>query len=253
MEPMKSAFVRAAWPLPMILALLALTSGGCDLFGQTVTVEGEVSVLASGPTDASGLPEAPKSLTRADASARAHLFNDRRVVATVRVLQGHYRFTGIAPGRYRVVSTLFGTPSDTSAELAVGPGRNRVPTPLLLADTGITVANAWPAQASAGVLARIGLSKARRVDWRVYNASGAIVRTLVKRDFPAGVHAVQWDLKSDAGTVVPKGWYVMILLKDSVAVSPGPGARPGASTDTPVGGQDPVEPLTWGRAHINVR
>src|SRR6266545_3201659 len=128
MEVMKNVFVRSAWPLPMLLALLALASGGCDLFGQTVTLEGEVSALVSGPTDPFGLPEAPKSLTRADASARAHLLDDRRVVATVRVLGGRYRFTGIRPGSYRVVSTLFGTPSDTSADLDVGPGRNRVST-----------------------------------------------------------------------------------------------------------------------------
>src|SRR5213592_3749490 len=128
MKIIKNTLVRTGWPLPVLLALLALANSGCDPFGQTVTLEGEVSALVSGPTDPFGSPEAPKSLTRAEASARAHLLNDRGVVATVRVLGGHYRFTGVRPGRYRVVSTLFGTPSDTSADLDARPGRNRVST-----------------------------------------------------------------------------------------------------------------------------
>jgi hypothetical protein len=46
-----------------------------------------------------------------------------------------------------------------------------------------------------------------RVSLRVYNVSGALVRTLVDQDLPAGAHRVTWDGVSDTGQAVASGVY----------------------------------------------
>ena len=59
--------------------------------------------------------------------------------------------------------------------------------------------------ANANVL--FGVSKADRVQVRVYDVTGRLVRTLADREFPAGNHSLVWNGRDDAGTQVARGVY----------------------------------------------
>jgi len=54
---------------------------------------------------------------------------------------------------------------------------------------------------------RFGLAKADRVEIKVFDVSGRLVRSLADRLFPAGEHTVQWDGGDDAGRRAPRGVY----------------------------------------------
>jgi hypothetical protein len=58
---------------------------------------------------------------------------------------------------------------------------------------------------------RFKLPKAADVSLRVYSTSGALVRTLVKGQMPAGANSVSWDLQDNAGRQVGSGLYVYEL------------------------------------------
>ena len=49
----------------------------------------------------------------------------------------------------------------------------------------------------------------RAVVIRVYNITGALVRTLAQRAYPAGRHAVTWDGRGSGGALVAQGVYVV--------------------------------------------
>ena len=52
-----------------------------------------------------------------------------------------------------------------------------------------------------------GLEKADRVEVRVFDVSGRLVRTLADRRFTAGRHALTWDGADDSGRQVARGVY----------------------------------------------
>ena len=52
-----------------------------------------------------------------------------------------------------------------------------------------------------------GLSKADRVEVKVFDVSGRLVRTLADRAFDAGAHTVTWDGADDRGRMVARGVY----------------------------------------------
>jgi hypothetical protein len=52
-----------------------------------------------------------------------------------------------------------------------------------------------------------GLAHADRVEARVFDVSGRLVRTLANRSFAAGRHTLVWDGVDDAGRVAPRGVY----------------------------------------------
>ncbi len=56
-----------------------------------------------------------------------------------------------------------------------------------------------------------GTEKAGRVTLRVYNAHGALVRTLVDEPLPAGHHRARWDGRNDRGKVLASGVYLYEL------------------------------------------
>jgi hypothetical protein len=181
-----------------------------------------------------------------------HLLRGDKVVMSTNVMGGRFEFHNVEPGPYRVFATLLGTPSDTSAVFDAVPGRVEVPGTITLADTGLTVANnpVGPIAGSARLL--MTFARTRMVNLRVYNTAGSLVRTLASRQFPAGVHAMEWDCTNDLGARLAPGRYAVILLKDSVAASPRFGLRPVGRYDL---GPPPItsEPLTWGRVHITVQ
>ena len=58
---------------------------------------------------------------------------------------------------------------------------------------------------------RFSLPKAANVTLRVYSTSGAVVRTLVNGQMPAGANTVNWNLRDDAGRPVGNGLYLYDL------------------------------------------
>ncbi|MHB8080224.1 MAG: S8 family serine peptidase [Candidatus Krumholzibacteriia bacterium] len=64
---------------------------------------------------------------------------------------------------------------------------------------------------------RYTLARAGRASVRVHDARGAVVRTLLAADLPAGPGAVVWDGRDDAGAPVASGVYYCRLAADGVA------------------------------------
>ena len=58
---------------------------------------------------------------------------------------------------------------------------------------------------------RFSLPKAANVTLRVYSTSGALVRTLVNGQMPAGANTVGWNLQDNAGRPVGNGLYLYEL------------------------------------------
>jgi hypothetical protein len=58
---------------------------------------------------------------------------------------------------------------------------------------------------------RFNLPKAANVTLRVYSTSGALVRTLVNGQMPAGANTVNWNLQDNAGKQVGNGLYLYEL------------------------------------------
>jgi len=58
---------------------------------------------------------------------------------------------------------------------------------------------------------RFNLPKAANVTLRVYSMSGALVRTLVAGQMPAGANTVNWNLQDNAGKQVGNGLYLYEL------------------------------------------
>jgi hypothetical protein len=54
---------------------------------------------------------------------------------------------------------------------------------------------------------RFGLAKSDKVEIRVYDVSGRLVRNLADRQFPAGEHTIAWDGVNDHGQQVARGVY----------------------------------------------
>ena len=63
-------------------------------------------------------------------------------------------------------------------------------------------------------LVRFQMPRESRVSWRIHDARGALVRTLVNGTLPAGVNARTWDGRDDRGREVASGTYYMIVEAD---------------------------------------
>lgn len=68
---------------------------------------------------------------------------------------------------------------------------------------------ATPNPTGSAVRLSFELPNERAVVIRVYNVSGALVRTLARGSYPAGRHAVTWDGRGSGGTLVGQGLYVV--------------------------------------------
>jgi hypothetical protein len=58
---------------------------------------------------------------------------------------------------------------------------------------------------------RLEVRNDSRVAWRIYDARGALVRTLVNGPLVAGVHTRTWDARDDHGRTVASGTYYMTV------------------------------------------
>jgi hypothetical protein len=70
-----------------------------------------------------------------------------------------------------------------------------------------------------GATMRYRLATAARVQLRVYDVSGSLVRTLTDDRLPAGPHAMLWDGRTDAGQRVAPGNYFVRLAIDGRQVA----------------------------------
>jgi hypothetical protein len=59
---------------------------------------------------------------------------------------------------------------------------------------------------------RFGMSREGRVTLRVFDASGRMIRTLLRDRLPAGEHAVNWEGRTDFGEPVADGVYFCRLV-----------------------------------------
>ena len=63
------------------------------------------------------------------------------------------------------------------------------------------------------------LPDARAVEIRIYSVTGALVRELARRTYPAGLHTVTWDGRDAAGAPVGQGLYVVRVRLGSLGRS----------------------------------
>jgi hypothetical protein len=91
-----------------------------------------------------------------------------------------------------------------------------VPDPSTAAEDGATgapkVARVLPAKPNpTGSTVRFSfeLPNARNVEIRVYSVTGALVRTLARRTYPEGRHAITWDGRDSGGALVGQGLYIV--------------------------------------------
>jgi len=81
----------------------------------------------------------------------------------------------------------------------------------------LSFAIAGPNPVTGPTAVRFSLGKPGNVNLRVYSSSGALVRTIVSGQLPAGMNSVRWDLKDDAGRAVSNGLYVYELTNGSAS------------------------------------
>jgi enediyne biosynthesis protein E4 len=76
--------------------------------------------------------------------------------------------------------------------------------------------NPFARSAAATTRIEYDLTRAGNVTLHVYDARGAVVRTLVNGYAPAGTHVVNWDGSSDNGIAVSSGAYTCVLVVDGI-------------------------------------
>ncbi len=64
-----------------------------------------------------------------------------------------------------------------------------------------------PMVAGGRATVHFGLAKTDRVEIKVYDVTGRLVKTLANRDFPGGEHTLVWDGTNDQGRTVARGVY----------------------------------------------
>ena len=75
----------------------------------------------------------------------------------------------------------------------------------------LALARPHPNPARQSVVLSFALPRAAVVSLAIYDAGGRRVRGLASGEQPAGDHAVVWDLRDEAGRVVPGGLFFVRL------------------------------------------
>jgi len=76
---------------------------------------------------------------------------------------------------------------------------------------GLALAQNSPNPFNPSTEIRFTLAQSGRVNLRVFDAAGRLVRTLVDGDLPADTHAVHWDGRADDGGRAAAGVYLYRL------------------------------------------
>ena len=95
---------------------------------------------------------------------------------------------------------------------SICPGLAPAPTVDVPTNTARTVdflGNVWgnPMMSGGKATVHFGLAKNDRVEVKVYDVTGRLVRTLADRNFSAGEHSLVWDGSNDQGQLVSRGVY----------------------------------------------
>ncbi len=80
------------------------------------------------------------------------------------------------------------------------------------APTGFSLDQNFPNPFNPSTTIRYTVGTPSRISLVLYDLAGRVVRTLVNDETGAGTHAVQWDGRTDNGTVASTGVYVYHLL-----------------------------------------
>jgi hypothetical protein len=102
---------------------------------------------------------------------------------------------------WNVLTNLFGSLNCLVAAgqpVGVGDGRNAVNFLSLLSEN--------PFRSGAAKIS-FGITKKEKVELRVYDVAGRLVKTLANREFEAGSHDLFWDGSNDEGRQVSRGVY----------------------------------------------
>ena len=62
---------------------------------------------------------------------------------------------------------------------------------------------------------QFGITRRERVELKLYDVTGRLVKTLANREFEVGEHVVVWDGSDDEGRLVPRGVYFYQLRTPS--------------------------------------
>ena len=234
-----------ARPLALtLIAMLTVSGSGCG--SDDGGVDGYVAMSGPGPTDPTGVPTGDREAIPPSPEIAALLLQDTVVVASAPVVNGGFSFRHVAPGRYNVCAALRGTLSDT-VSVDVGNDRMTLDRPLEMPDRGMTIANNHPAGRPSVLL--FSNAQSRLVTLQVYDRHAKRIRTLMSQSAPAGSFLVQWDLRSDAGTPAPSGWYLVVLQKGPL--SPATALAGRSPSGSPIVAPPPTsDSLSWGRGHI---
>lgn len=111
---------------------------------------------------------------------------------------------------------LDGTPIEGSDCVQIKAGSGPMATP---AARGFELKAAVPNPFNPSTTIAYSIPKAGHVRLDIYDASGAVVATLVDGDQPAGEHEVYWDGVDAAGHAVASGIYFSVLRTDGRVVS----------------------------------
>ncbi len=75
---------------------------------------------------------------------------------------------------------------------------------------GLVITSATAQAAGAGAVITYGVSQACAVSVEVMNISGQVIKTVIaEQAVTAGMHTQSWNLRSNSGTVVPRGMYLV--------------------------------------------
>jgi spore coat protein A len=91
--------------------------------------------------------------------------------------------------------------------------------PVAHSATRVALEQNEPNPFNPATLIRFSLRDDRYAELRVYDVAGRLVRTLAKREFTAGAHAVFWDGRSDDGLDAPSGVYFYRLIDGERALT----------------------------------
>ena len=108
------------------------------------------------------------------------------------------------PAGNQIAANSKATYTFTSDQPPEDPGDGQTP-------SNFTLFQNYPNPFNPETEIRFYLEKTRRMELKVYNPLGQLVRTLVKSEMPAGTHRIVWDGTNNDGIEVPTGVYIYAL------------------------------------------
>lgn len=163
--------------------------------------------LTAGPYPGGGLlvlltPSGEDQLVRAGQGELFRLVLDEELPAAV---------------TFRVKRAFFGTTGSTDGQKIAVQGNSAAALP-----RAFTLEQNQPNPFNPSTTIRFAVpegvaSRSVRID--IYNIRGALVRTILDRELPAGFHSVEWDGSDSRGRMLPSGVYFCRLLSEQTSVT----------------------------------